>query len=111
MIDVWQLYTHRNACFAGSLLLLSLAPIGLRAAERPPVSTRSQEAGVDERVVYAPDVVAVDRIFLIALKVPAGTTETRVSAPDSVALFDHTRPTPARPAGNERQEEVRRFYF
>lgn len=57
----------------------------------------------DERIAYAPDVVGVDRIFMIGLKVPVGTPDVAVAAPEGVAMFDQTR-GPA-------QTEIRRFYF
>ncbi len=36
----------------------------------------------DDRIVYAPDVVGVDRMFMIALKVPAESPEVAVAVPD-----------------------------
>ncbi|MFO7947972.1 MAG: hypothetical protein R6V19_14300, partial [Armatimonadota bacterium] len=57
----------------------------------------------DERVAYSPDVVGVNRIFLVALKVPAGVGELQVSVPDAVEMFDRT---PLPPDG-----ELRKYYF
>ncbi|MBM4044484.1 MAG: hypothetical protein FJ279_05165 [Planctomycetes bacterium] len=54
-------------------------------------------------VVYAPDIVGVDRLFMVALKVPTNAPEVKVAAPDSVALLDKTR-LPAK-------GDVRKFYF
>lgn len=62
-----------------------------------------QEVKGDERVVYAPDVVGVERMFMIALKVPVNAPDVKVTMPDSVTMFDKT-PVPAK-------AEVRRFYF
>src|SRR5205085_8743326 len=55
------------------------------------------------KLLYAPDVVGVDRLFLIALEVPPDAPEVTVSAPESVKLFDRT-PIAAKTA-------VHRFYF
>ncbi|MCX7825998.1 MAG: hypothetical protein N2689_10620 [Verrucomicrobiae bacterium] len=54
-------------------------------------------------VVYAPDVVGVERMFMVALKVATDAPEVTVTVPDSVTMFDRQRP-PFR-------EEARRFYF
>ncbi len=73
---------------AGSLMLL----------------TASQCWGqADPRVAYAPDIIGVERIFLVALNVPAGAPELAVSVPDSVVMFDRT-PLPT-------TSEVRKYYF
>lgn len=58
---------------------------------------------MDDRLVYAPDIVGVDRLFMIALKLPLAAPDVAVTAPESVWLFDRT-PVPA-------ASEVRRFYF
>lgn len=55
------------------------------------------------RTVYAPDVVGVDRLFLIAVEAPPGAPDLLVTVPDSVRLFDRT-PSGAKAA-------VHRFYF
>jgi hypothetical protein len=57
----------------------------------------------DERVLYAPDVVGVDRLFMVALKAPVETAEIPVSVPEGVVLLDQT-PLPAK-------KEERRYYF
>lgn len=62
-----------------------------------------QEVKLDERVAYAPDVVGVERMFMVALKVPVDAPEVKVTMPDSVTMFDRT-PVPTK-------TEVRRFYF
>jgi len=59
--------------------------------------------GVDAKVQYAPDIVGVGRLFLIALQVPAETPEIAVEVPDCVKLLDRT-PLPAK-------TDQRRFYF
>jgi hypothetical protein len=69
--------------------LLSTSKVGHAAEESP--------------VVYAPDVLGVDRLFMIAVKVPADAQEITISLPDSVELLDRT-PLPT-------QSEVRKFYF
>ena len=64
-----------------------------------------QEAPPSERLVYAPDIVGVDRLFMIVLAAPvdAPKIEVTVSPPDSVTLFDRT-PLPV-------ASEERRYYF
>ena len=54
-------------------------------------------------IKYKPDIVAVDRMFMIALESPVETPEIRVSYPDSMVLFDRT-PLPAKTAS-------RKYYF
>lgn len=54
-------------------------------------------------VIYAPDVVGVDRLFMVALQVERGAPAVSVSVPESVKLLDQTR----LPAKNDQ----RRFYF
>lgn len=54
-------------------------------------------------IVYAPDVVGVERMFLVALTVPVEEPEVEVSVPDSVKMFDRTRPPFKSP--------TRKFYF
>ncbi|MEA1949976.1 MAG: hypothetical protein U9N87_01210, partial [Planctomycetota bacterium] len=62
-----------------------------------------QALAKDKRILYAPDVVGVQRMFMIALKVPVATPEIKVSMPHSVTLFDRT-PSPFK-------SETRKFYF
>ena len=57
----------------------------------------------DERVLCAPDIVGVERMFMIALKVPVDAPDVEVTMPDCIAMFDRTRlPT---------ESETRKFYF
>ncbi len=60
-------------------------------------------SAADSRVLYAPDVVGVDRMFMIAISAPPGAPETVVAVPDCLAMFDHPRATPG--------SKVRKFYF
>jgi hypothetical protein len=60
-------------------------------------------AGGAEMVVYRPDVVGVERLFMVALKVPRETPDIEVTVPPCVVLLDRTR-LPA-------QSELRKFYF
>ena len=55
---------------------------------------------MDDRIAYAPDVVGVGRLFLIALKLPPDAPDVPVTMPDSVTMFDHSRPdlTPPPPS-------------
>ena len=57
----------------------------------------------NENVAYQPDIVGVGRMFLVALKVPAGAPEMKVTYPDSVTMFDRT-PLPCK-------SELRKYYF
>ena len=82
---------HRELLLCGVFLLLLLA------------HSWGQESKPDDRIAYAPDIVGVDRIFLVALKLPAETPEVKVSVPDSVLIFDRT-PLPAK-------AELRKYYF
>lgn len=54
-------------------------------------------------VTYAPDIVGVDRIFMVVLALPADAPEMEVTHPDSIVLFDRT-PLPAK-------QDQRRYYF
>ncbi len=65
----------------------------------------SQDAKPDERVVYAPDILGVDRLFLIVLAVPieAGEIGVTISPGGTAELLDQT-PLPAK-------SEQRRYYF
>ncbi|NUQ61506.1 MAG: hypothetical protein HUU20_03395 [Pirellulales bacterium] len=76
---------HALALLLGSFLLPGHAP------------------AADDRILYAPDVVGVGRMFMVALKVPADAPDIQVTAPETVAMFDHT-PAPA-------STETRKFYF
>ncbi len=60
-------------------------------------------AAADDRVAYAPDVVGVGRIFMVALNVPIDVPALEVTVPDTVLMFDRT-PVPA-------PSQTRRFYF
>ena len=62
-----------------------------------------QTAGQDGPVAYQPDVVGVDRLFMVMLRVATTAPEVAVRCPDSVDLLDKT-PLPADSA-------VRSFYF
>lgn len=66
--------------------------------------TRDGEAAdKNNPIVYAPDVVGIDRMFLVGLRVAADAPDVEVSAAESVVLFDRTRPP--------YKTDVRRFYF
>ena len=60
-------------------------------------------AAGESAVVYAPDVVGVERMFMVALRVPIEAADVEVTVPECVALVDRS-PTPA-------QSDTRRFYF
>jgi len=63
----------------------------------------SQTSAADQRVLYAPDVVGVGRMFMVALKVPSDAPDVAVAMPEAVTMFDRTR----LPAASE----IRKFYF
>ena len=57
----------------------------------------------EDPVAYKPDIVGVGRLILVALKVPAGAAEIKVTVPEEVEMLDRT-PLPT-------QKEQRRYYF
>lgn len=77
---------HLGAC------LLTLAPLVCQAAGKE-----------SKMIAYAPDVVGIDRIFLVALRIPQGEPALDVACPESVELFDRTL-LPAKFA-------LRKYYF
>lgn len=80
--------TQKNAL----AMMLTLASLSCAAAET-----------ADPRVAYQPDIVGVDRLFMVVLKAPAAAPAIAVTLPDSVVLLDQTRlPTTA---------DQRRYYF
>ena len=80
---------HMRGTLALAIVLLFLGP--------------GQASAKDKRVLYAPDVVGVERMFMIALKVPVDAATVKVTLPESVKLLDRT-PSPPK-------TEVRKFYF
>ena len=63
----------------------------------------AQDETTDERIVYAPDIVGVDRLCMVVLNVPQAAPEIAVTVPECLTLLDRT-PLPAR-------GEQRRYYF
>ncbi|MEI6500326.1 MAG: hypothetical protein WCP21_04780, partial [Armatimonadota bacterium] len=63
----------------------------------------AQEVKMDPRIAYAPDVVGVGRLFMIAVKTPVAAAAAKLSVPEQVKLLDQT-PLPAK-------SDVRRYYF
>ncbi|MBU0608138.1 MAG: hypothetical protein KKI08_09625, partial [Armatimonadetes bacterium] len=62
-----------------------------------------QEAKMDPRIAYAPDIVGIDRLFMIAVKAPPAAPAIAVTVPPQVKLLDQTPlPTTA---------DMRRYYF
>lgn len=57
----------------------------------------------DGRIVYTPDIVGVERLFMVVLKAPMDAPAIGVSVPDSVRLLDQT-PLPA-------ASDLRKYYF
>jgi len=54
-------------------------------------------------IAYKPDIIGVDRLFMVALKVPAQTGTVTVSVPECVELLDRT-PLPT-------ASDMRKYYF
>jgi hypothetical protein len=67
----------------------------------------------NEKIVYAPGVVGVGRMFMIALKVACEAPEVTVAMPEGMTMFDHTSPSPLSTEGIKggAKSEIRRFYF
>ena len=82
-----------------ALLMLVIPAVLLVLAQQ----SLAQEDQPDQRVAYAPDIVGVDRMFMIVLGVAAETPQIAVTLPDSVAMFDRT-PLPTK-------TDQRRYYF
>ena len=64
-----------------------------------------QDNKSDNRLVYAPDILGTNRLFMIVLSVPvdAPKIDVTISPPDTATLLDQT-PLPAK-------SEQRRYYF
>jgi len=60
-------------------------------------------AADDDVVAYKPDILGVERLFLVALKVPTNAGEIKVTVPQEVTLLDRT-PLPT-------TKELRKYYF
>ncbi len=57
----------------------------------------------DDVVAYKPDILGVNRLFLVALRVPPNTPEIKITVPDTVKLLDRM-PLPT-------TKELRKYYF
>jgi hypothetical protein len=57
----------------------------------------------DDRIAYAPDVVGVDRLFMVALKIAPDAAVVDVTVPEHVTLLDRTPPG--------RGDGLRKYYF
>ena len=57
----------------------------------------------DSVIAYKPDIVGVNRMFMVALRLPVDAPQVKVTVPDSVEMFDQTR-LPAR-------SDIRKYYF
>jgi len=62
--------------------------------------THAQDEGP---VAYQPDILGVERLFLVALRVPTGAPEIAITVPQQVTLLDRT------PLPTDRQ--IRKYYF
>ncbi len=69
----------------------------------PLLMATADEAKPDPRVIYAPDVVGVDRLFMVILRVPQAAPAVAVQVPEGIKLLDQTR-LPAK-------DDQRRYYF
>ena len=63
----------------------------------------AQDETTDERIVYAPDIVGVDRLCMVVLNVPQAAPEIAVTVPECLTLLDRT-PLPTK-------ADQRRYYF
>lgn len=90
----------RTQSHRASLRFVSLLAFCLTAT-----SGLAQDIQPDNRLVYAPDILGVDRLFMIVLSVPVDAPEIAVSVspPRCAALLDRT-PLPAK-------TDQRRYYF
>ncbi len=82
---------------------MTLAIILTAALVLPITLCSAQEAPMSEQIVYAPDIVGVERLFLIVLAVPPDAPEIAVTVPPQAQMLDRT-PLPT-------QAEQRRYYF
>lgn len=82
-----------------SLLTIAAVLTAIPAA----VHCVAQETGMDARITYAPDVVGVGRLFMVAVKAPVETARIAVTVPECIELLDET-PLPT-------QSEIRKYYF
>ncbi|NLJ35671.1 MAG: hypothetical protein GX358_05460, partial [candidate division WS1 bacterium] len=62
--------------------------------------THAQDEGP---VAYQPDILGVDRLFLVALRVPTDAPQIAITVPDAVELLDRT-PLPT-------TSDIRKYYF
>jgi hypothetical protein len=67
------------------------------------VLSAGRTPAAESSVLYAPDIVGVERMFLVALRVPVEAPDVAVAVPECVTLFDRSR-LPA-------SSETRKFYF
>lgn len=63
-------------------------------------TTHAQDEGP---VAYQPDILGVDRLFLVALRVPTDAPQIAITVPDAVELLDRT-PLPT-------TSDIRKYYF
>lgn len=85
---------HRMKCMMLSLsLLICVAVLGCLPCF----------AGEESVILYQPDIVGVDRLFMVALTAPLDAPEIRVTHTEDVLLLDQT-PVPAR-------SKIRKYYF
>jgi hypothetical protein len=87
---VQEILPMHNDLFVAACLVLFFAATIAGAEEKGPVA-------------YAPDVVGVDRMIMVALKVPTDAPDVRVTLPDGVVMFDHMKPP--------FKTDIRKFYF
>jgi len=57
----------------------------------------------DEMIAYQPDILGVNRLFMIVLKVPTDAPQIKVTVPDEVEMLDRT-PLPTK-------QDMRKYYF
>lgn len=86
------------------LIFLALSVVATTlAVVLTPGTVWAQEAKMDPRLAYAPDIVGEGRLFMIGLKAAPEAPAIAVTVPPEVKLLDQTKlPT---------KETVRRYYF
>jgi hypothetical protein len=79
--------------------------VALSAILIPAAQAAPQDTGPNKHLLYAPDILGVDRLFMIVLSAPVDAPELKVtvSPPGTATLFDRT-PLPA-------ESQQRRYYF
>ena len=63
----------------------------------------SASAQPADAMAYKPDIVGVNRMFMVALRVPANVPQIKVTFPEHVTMFDRTT--------THTDQKLRKYYF